>query len=108
MKTYTRAKEYNISEIIGDRPAKDFLLAIKFIDSSFSTPLLVKISNEPNILDVFKIVEDFRHIYRLSKDTYSRETNSAFSTQQQQQQERPTFKGSNIIEPSRCECEIFH
>lgn len=114
-KIYTLAKEYNIGEVTNtDRPIRDFLLAVQSIDASFTTTYMIKLTEAPNTLDLFTIIENFRHIARLKKkehETTYNSSNSAFSADN-----RPTFRGTparstsnnSPIEPSRCPCGTIH
>lgn len=106
IRTYALAKDHNIGEVIGDRPIRDFLVAIKSIDHAFYTTYMIRLEENPNTLDLFTIAERFQHIFRLDDHPKTSYSHSSFSANSAPNS-APTFRGVAAT-PLECLCGVIH
>ena len=102
-----------------NRPIRDFLLAVRHIDSSFSGPLLIQMRK--TTLNIFEIIENFRHNVRMLKNAKSASSShSAFAiydskksskesstSKQKSSNKKPSFRRKDI-ESFECICDKNH
>lgn len=58
--TYTEAKKIPIGEMIGTRPLRDFLMAVKQKEPSFANAHLIQLKKKTDSDDIFEVIEDLR------------------------------------------------
>lgn len=122
--TYTEVKTYQVAEVSGTRPIRDFLLAIHSKAPTFADTHLMsyKIKTEADLLDM---IEQFRQYMRLHQSQTDSQAggHSAFATSQTQQNQsrnstnkssRPnvnscaSFRGKQVATPGTCVCGQTH
>ena len=109
-------------EIQTNRSIRDFLLAVRHIDSSFSGPLLIQMRK--TTLNIFEIIENFRHNVRMLDDAKPASSHSAFAAydskesnknsnddskkdSSKENENKTSFRGKSI-EPPECICGKNH
>ena len=104
-------------EIQTNRSIRDFLLAVRHIDSSFSGPLLIQMRK--TTLNIFEVIEDFRHNVRMLNDAkpapsshsafaaYDSKESSKESSSSNKENKQTSFRGKGI-EPPECICGKNH
>ena len=124
---FNDAKIYDLDEIAGNRPLRDFLLAVKPIDSGFNSVhtanLLGTAHVSTTVEQMHDLVEKFRHTIRMSGGgKASFKSHSAFSlddnptpaptpsssnVKPKGEDNRPSFRGKSV-EPPQCVCGEKH
>lgn len=89
---YTKAKAKNLPEVSGNRPVRDFYLALDKHDTNYATMQLVSLDNSDSETDFFKVVEKYRKYARI-KSLQSNNPKQAFTAtlrgEKQPQQQPP-------------------
>lgn len=104
-----RAKEYGIGELSGYRSIRDFLFAAKKIDPAYADFQLTMMACSSTVMDVFDIIENFRHLIGLNHGYGKRYSQFAFRVEEASKEEnkKASFRGREI-EPSECICGKKH
>jgi Reverse transcriptase (RNA-dependent DNA polymerase) len=83
-KTFTEATKLNLPDVLGDRATYDFLIAVKALDSEFSSSHEVDIENrlekKEALPTLYNIVERYRNHLRLHRAVSKSSSHSAFAT----------------------------
>ena len=112
--TYTQAIQLRIAEVQGDRPVRDFLLAISQKDPHFAAVYTIK-QEEGQAIDMYALIETFRRTQRLQNlyTTSSTKSHSAFAADKDASQSKsrskspmPKFKGDKHA--PKCICQEQH
>lgn len=110
--TVVDAKKYKIEEVMGDRPVRDFLIAIEERWEGFASIYRVR-RNEKTEVKMSQMLEQFRLFVRQQKATKAAQASdgSSFATTSEKgkaPQSNPTFAGHTVPTKGVCLCGSRH